>query len=220
MFGTVYLINVFMIGAPVVVDNINCDSTNASNPYKTDYLNISDELYYYYDPNLNITGVLGVDVSAHQSIIEWDKLRNAGVQFAIIRCGYRGYISGTIEEDSFFQENLANAKSAGISCGVYFYSQAVDTDEAIEEAEFVLSLLNDSELEHPIAYDWERPTDPDARTMDVSIEDIALIAQCFCNRIRESGYCTMLYAYMKHLALRINSWLFAGVMPAFVIERL
>ena len=98
---------------------------------------------------------VGVDISSHQQSVDWEAVKAAGVDFAILRAGYRGYTEGAIQEDETFLTNLAAAKAAGLKVGVYFFSQALDKAEAVEEAEFVLNLLDGAELDYPIFFDWE-----------------------------------------------------------------
>ena len=93
------------------------------------------------------SALLGVDVSSHQGAIDWEQVRDAGMEFAIIRLGYRGYTSGGVYEDEYALANLAGAKAAGLKVGVYFYSQALDEGEALREAQFCIDLLDGMTLE-------------------------------------------------------------------------
>ena len=101
------------------------------------------------------TGVLGIDVSKWQKEIDWDKVKNEGVDFAIIRCGYRGSVTGSLVEDPYFEQNIKGARAAGIKVGVYFFTQAVNEVEAVEEASMVISLVRDYELQYPVFIDTE-----------------------------------------------------------------
>lgn len=96
-----------------------------------------------------------MDVSEHQEKIDWAAVRAAGVDFAILRIGYRGYTEGSLREDSWFAENYAAARAAGVQVGVYFFSQATTLEEAREEADYTLELLDGRTLELPVFYDWE-----------------------------------------------------------------
>jgi GH25 family lysozyme M1 (1,4-beta-N-acetylmuramidase) len=97
----------------------------------------------------------GIDVSEHQGEIDWQAVREDGVEFAIIRAGYRGYSEGLLYEDEFFRANIAGAQAAGLKVGVYFFSQAVNTAEAAEEADFLLGIIDGYALELPVFFDWE-----------------------------------------------------------------
>jgi GH25 family lysozyme M1 (1,4-beta-N-acetylmuramidase) len=103
---------------------------------------------YYNDPAY--TTAIGIDVSSHQKEIDWQKVADSGVEFAMIRLGYRGYGSeGTLNMDPYFQQNLIGATAAGLKIGVYFYSQAITAAEAAEEARFVLDALGGFPLTYP-----------------------------------------------------------------------
>ena len=141
----------------------------------------------------NMTSSPGVDVSAFQGNINWSKVRASGIEFAIIRLGYRGYGSGKLVEDEYAKKNLSGAKAAGLKIGAYFFSQALNTKEVDEEIQFMLNILGEQSLDMPIILDWEIPTD-DARTagkMDArSLTDIQLH---FCQVMTEKGYKPMVY---------------------------
>ena len=133
--------------------------------------------------------MLGVDVSEHQWGIDWEQVADHGVRFAIIRSGYRGYTQGGLFEDPWFRKNVEGALDAGLEVGVYFYSQAINVGEAIEEARFVLEQVKGYEITLPIMYDWEKLEDvEDARTNEL---DPSIIGDCgvaFCETIRAAGY--------------------------------
>ncbi len=143
------------------------------------------------------TSRLGIDVSYYQGEIDWQKVKDAGVTFAFIRIGYRGYgESGVLCEDTRALENITGAQRAGLDVGVYFFSQAVNEEEALEEAEFVLEKLQGIELELPVVYDPESILDDDARTDNVSGEQFTKNTIVFAERIREAGYEAMIYSNM------------------------
>lgn len=102
------------------------------------YLDTSGPLYHYTDPTGDVIAQTGVDVSSYQGDIDWNAVREAGAEFAIVRVGFRGYGTGAIVEDSRFLQNVQGAKAAGLEVGVYFYSQALTEAEAEEEALFTL----------------------------------------------------------------------------------
>lgn len=138
---------------------------------------------------------LGVDVSHHQGKIDWEKVKEDGYEFAIIRIGYRGYgTEGTLNLDNRFHENIKDAQRAGLDVGVYFFAQAINEEEALEEAEFVLKHLKGYKLELPIAYDPESILYDEARTDDVTGEQFTKNAKVFCKRIRKAGYEPMIYS--------------------------
>ena len=146
---------------------------------------------------------MGVDVSEHQGTIDWAAARADGVEFAIIRAGYRGYgEAGRLVEDPCFRANMEGALAAGVQVGVYFFSQAVTPEEAVEEAEFLLTLLADwpaEKLELPVFFDWEDISHDTARTDGLNGETITACAIAFTERVAEAGYAPGIYAY-RYLA--------------------
>lgn len=141
----------------------------------------------------------GIDVSSHQGTIDWHAVRNDGISFAIIRIGYRGTESGTIELDSCFRQNLLGAQMAGLNIGVYFYSQATTVAEAEEEADFVLQELGSASLMYPVVFDFEPTGNDDARIASLSSEEMCAIAQAFCGRIAASGRTALVYGNIYDL---------------------
>ena len=159
-----------------------------------------DETGYisYTDPDE--PGYMGIDVSVYQGDIDWEAVKAAGVDFAIIRCGYRGYVTGLVAEDANFRKNIAGAKEAGIKVGIYFFSQALTVDEALEEAEMCIDALGDYELELPVFYDWEVVIDKDGdtpRTAYIEPDTLTNNALVFAERIRLAGFEPGIYANRK-----------------------
>lgn len=111
---------------------------------------------------------IGIDVSYHNGAINWQKVKESGVDFVIIRAAYRGYgKEGKLNRDKCFEEYITGAHSAGLHVGVYIFSQAISEEEAKEEAEFILRIIKDHEIELPVVYDPESILDAVARTDDV-----------------------------------------------------
>ena len=135
----------------------------------------------------------GIDVSAYQGEIDWQAVKNSGVEFAIIRAGYRGSSVGALVEDSYFMQNLEGAKDAGIKVGVYFFTQAVNEVEAVEEASAVIAMLGDYTLDYPIFIDTEGAggagradgLDKDTRTN---------VCEAFCKTVESEGFIGGVYA--------------------------
>lgn len=134
----------------------------------------------------------GVDVSEYQKDIDWPQVAEAGVDFAMIRVGYRGYEQGGIYEDTYARANLQGALDAGLDVGVYFFSQAVTVEEAIEEANVVLDLIKDYEITYPVVFDWEWVTG-DARSGDITSRTLTDCTKAFCDTIAAAGYTPMFY---------------------------
>lgn len=140
----------------------------------------------------NVDSSPGVDVSAHQGPIDWQAVQNSGIEFAIIRLGYRGYGSGKLVEDEYAKQNLQAAKEAGLKIGAYFFSQALDIKEADEEIQFILDMLADVYLDMPIVLDWEIPAE-DARTKDMDARTLTDIQLHFCGQMKKMGLQPMVY---------------------------
>lgn len=151
------------------------------------------------------TSRLGVDISEHQGDINWQEVKNYGIEFAFIRIGYRGYgEAGNIKADAKFNDNIAGAKAAGIDVGVYFFSQAINEDEAREEARFVIDHLQGRELDLPVVYDPENILDDVARTDNVTPEQFTKNTIAFNEVIKAAEYKPMVYSNMLWEAFQFD----------------
>lgn len=151
--------------------------------------------FVYEDGFLTCTAgetLVGIDVSAHQGLIDWQQVAAAGVDFAMIRAGYRGYKYGQVNADTSADLNIQMAQAAGLMVGVYFYSQAITVEEAVEEANFLVEFLEGYTLELPVVFDWERYSD-EARTANVSGRTVTDCAIAFCDVIRGADREPMIY---------------------------
>ena len=135
----------------------------------------------------------GIDVSYYQGTIDWEKVKASGIEFAIIRVGYRGYgQEGKLVEDKMATKNLKGALKAGLKVGVYFFSQATNTEEALEEADFVLKHIRGYDITMPVVFDWEYISE-EARTANVDPRTLTDCYLAFCGKIEEAGYTPMAY---------------------------
>lgn len=141
----------------------------------------------------------GVDVSAYQAGINWKKAAEAGVEFAIIRAAYRTYGSGALYKDSYFEANVRGAQAAGIRVGVYIFSQAITEAEAVEEADYLISLVSGFDVELPLVFDFEYVSGGrlTSRLGRRASTDICL---AFCRRVEAAGYDSMVYANASTLS--------------------
>ena len=152
---------------------------------RNDYIT---ENFYYEDGFLRYKDrsyMIGIDVSTHQETIDWQAVADSGVEFAIIRAGFRGSSRGDLYEDDCFAGNLEGAKEAGLKIGVYFFSQAVNEEEAIEEAKYVCNLLEGVSLDLPVFYDWEYLEGRVPQPWDAPMTECAV---AFCEEIKIAGY--------------------------------
>ena len=168
--------------------------------YNWDNIEADGRFWTYEDENY--TSELGIDVSFHNEEIDWQKVKEAGIDFAFIRVVYRGYQTGEIHEDKMFRENMEKASQADMKLGVYFFSQAKDTAEAVEEAQYVLYEIKDFFVTMPVVFDMEEVTDND-RIKDLTDEDRTEIAAAFCRTIRDAGYIPMVYGSENWLSGKI-----------------
>lgn len=136
---------------------------------------------------------LGIDVSKWQGEIDWEKVKDDGVEFVIIRCGYRGYTKGTLIEDPMFAQNIKGATDAGLKVGVYFFTQAINEVEAVEEASMVVSLVRDYDLQYPIFIDTESAGGT-GRADGLDVESRTKVCDAFCATIQDAGYKSGVYA--------------------------
>ena len=135
----------------------------------------------------------------HQGRIDWAQVAASGIDFAVIRAGYRGYgEAGTMRRDLHFQENMTGAMENGIEVGVYFFSQATNAAEAEEEAVFLLESLSaypPETLDFPVYFDWEDIGVESARTDGMDGKAVTACAVAFCDKLEAAGYSTGVYAY-------------------------
>lgn len=152
----------------------------------------------------------GIDVSYYNKNIDWEEVKDSGVDFAIIRVGYRGYgAAGTLCTDTKFVDNIEGALDAGIKVGVYYFTEALNKKEAIAEAEYCLEKIKDYDVTLPVVIDYEFPTDangPIGRMYKANLSKSAATNNCiaFCDTIKEAGYEPMIYANKSDFASLIN----------------
>lgn len=149
------------------------------------------------------TGKLGIDVSRWNREIDWEAVREDGVEFAIIRCGYRGASSGALVLDSMFEQNIEGAIAAGIPVGVYFFTQATSEVEAVEEASMVISLIEDYDVDYPVFLDSES-AGGDGRADDLEPEERSAYHKAFLETIASAGYEAGIYASRNWLDDQID----------------
>ena len=147
----------------------------------------------FYVEDSKITSLLGVDVSVHQDNIDWAKVKESGIDFAMVRLGYRGYGTGEAQLDENYAENIQGARDAGLDAGVYFFSQAITAEEAVEEANLVIESLDGLDVNYPVVYDWEIIYDDTARTDNISVDVLTDCCVAFCETIKNAGYTPMIY---------------------------
>lgn len=178
-------------------------------PNTNDWSNLVEEGGYkvYYENGVK-TSIMGIDVSKYQGNVDWKQVKNAGVEYAIIRLGYRGMNTdkdgGNLELDPTFKQNIEGALDAGVPVGVYFFSQAITKEEAIEEAKMVLENIKDYDITYPVVFDTEVVTSYNARANNLTRQERTDITIAFCEEIKAAGYKPMIYANTKWMIMGLD----------------
>ena len=172
-----------------------------TSPYDWTKLDRTDGRYRYIVDG-EVKSRIGVDVSENQHDIDWNAVAADGIDFAMVRLGYRGVTEGDLYVDGCYERNIDGARAAGLKVGVYFFSQACTPEEAVEEADFVVSNLAGRTLGYPVAFDSETValSSGVSRTSNLSNDEMTAIYQAFCNRIEEAGYSSIVYGNALDLA--------------------
>ncbi len=147
-------------------------------------------------------GTFGIDVSKWNGTIDWTAVKNSGVNYVIIRCGYRGSSTGALIEDPKFASNIKGATAAGIKVGVYFFSQAVNNSEAVEEASMVLELIKKYTISYPVFLDVEASG---GRADGIDKTTRTAVIKTFCETIQKAGYTAGVYANKSWLTNKIDT---------------
>ena len=148
----------------------------------------------------------GIDVSEYQTVIDWPKVKAAGINFAFIRVGYRGTSSGSLWEDQYFRQNIQNALAAGVEVGVYIFSQAITEKEAQEEANYLLERIQGYNITFPVVLDYEFSGNPGRlKEANLSKKKATNVCLAFCETIQAAGYTPMVYANPDMLNNYLNA---------------
>ena len=177
----------------------------------TDVKMINGKMAYYQDGEKCST--LGVDLSKNNGEVNFEVLKENGVDFVMLKIGGRGYDSGVVSMDERFTENLLKAKEAGLEVGVYFFSQAITVKEAVEEVKFVTETLEPykQQVTYPVVFDMEYIANDDARVELTDEEDKTEIAEAFLSGIELAGYEPMIFGN--------KNWLLAEVLPEVLLKK-
>ncbi len=160
------------------------------------------------DENGNLNALTGIDISAHNTVTDWAALKADGIDFVMLRAGYRSYGVGTgkLFKDDRFREYYRAAKDAGLLVGAYFFSQAVSEEEAVEEAILTAEMLEGCELDFPVAFDWELifHDDEGARTDNVPVDTLTDCVLAYCQNLESFGYQTMVYQNKRTTLFKLD----------------
>lgn len=169
----------------------------AQHGYIQENLQVLENGRYQYLENDQVVSHMGIDVSKYQGRIDWEKVAADGVEFVFLRLGIRGYESGKLVEDETFQANIKGALAHGIKVGVYFFTQAITEEEAVEEANFVLERIAPYQIECPVVFDVERVNSSTARMNQLTPEERTNVTIAFLDTIEAAGYKSMFYHNME-----------------------
>lgn len=150
---------------------------------------------------------VGIDVSYFQGKIDWNAVKKDGIDYAMIRAGFRGYGSnGSLNEDTMFVENVKNARAAGLEVGVYFFSQATNWEEGVREAQYTIELIKKYDITYPVAFDTEASASPtnEGRADNISVQARTDATKGFCQTIEGAGYNTLIYASPYWLQTKLD----------------
>lgn len=180
---------------PKCTYDFSCLTTDEETGYKS-----------FRDEKNGVTARMGIDVSEFQGEeIDWKQVKKSGVEFAIIRLGYRAYgESGDLVLDAMYEQNIRQASKAGIDVGVYFFSQAISAAEAVEEAEFVLDHVKKYDITGPVVYDTEEIKWDAARTDENTKQEFTNYCKVFCDTVSHAGYDPMIYSNMEWMAFTLD----------------
>lgn len=164
-----------------------------------------DGLQYYFNGDGSLGSHLVIDVSTYNGDIDWNRVKEAGIDYAIIRVGYRGYETARLVKDKRFDTNMRNATAAGVKVGAYIVTQAVNTNEAVEEASFIISACSGYNVSLPLAIDVESAGNGSGRGDKISVAERTAVINAFVQTIRGAGYSAMVYANKDWMTNRINA---------------
>lgn len=164
-----------------------------------------DGLQYYFNGDGSLGSHLVIDVSTYNGDIDWNRVKAAGIDYAIIRVGYRGYETARLVKDKRFDTNMRNAIAAGVKVGAYIVTQAVNTNEAVEEASFIISACSGYNVSLPLAIDVESAGNGKGRGDKISVAERTAVINAFVQTIRGAGYSAMVYVNKDWMTNRINA---------------
>lgn len=177
------------------------------NPVTGDQIIQGGKYSFREDGSLDGGNVMGIDISKHNGTVDWNAVKNAGVEFVILRCGYRGSASGVLVEDEKFRTNIKGATAAGLKVGIYFFSQAVNEMEAVEEASLTLSLIKGHKISYPVYIDVEAAN---GRADGLSAAERTKVVRAFCETVRDSGYTAGVYSNKNWFAEKMDTGAFGN----------
>ena len=184
--------------SPIEKAEVNIDESKKLDPkYITlnniDYSKLDETNWVVKYEDDEYSSMCGIDVSEYNGVVDFYTLKNEGIDFVMLRVGWRGYTEGGIYKDKYFEDYYSEAKKAGLQIGFYFFSQAINEKEAIEEANFVLDNIKDKECDLFVVHDMESVGGAGSRIFSLTLNERTRFARTFIDTIKEAGYEPMLY---------------------------
>ena len=170
---------------------------------KEQFIMNADGILEYFQKE-EVVSKKGIDVSKYQTSVDWKKVAKDGVEYAFIRLGIRGSTEGKLILDDTYEKNVEGALENNIDVGVYFFTQALNKEEAVEEAEFVLENIKAYDITYPIVLDVEEITSANARSRDMTMQEWTDVCIAFCETIKAAGYTPMIYGNLKTFMLMVD----------------
>lgn len=174
------------------------DNSLKMNKLKRENFHISDKGELTYSENGTVISHKGIDLSKYQGNVDFAKVKEDGVEYAIIRCGYRGYGSGAIVPDENWGKYAQGASDNGIKVGAYFFTQAITAEEAVEEANFVLDAIKPYNVTYPVVIDIEDVDNKNTRQKELSPKELTDVVIAFCDTVKAAGYTPMIYSNISY----------------------
>lgn len=174
--------------------------------HPTEQMKEQQSRMYSFDRDGDYNAITGIDISSHNNVTDWNAVRDDGIEFVMLRTGYRTYGGGVLHEDEMFRKYYQDAKAAGLKIGAYFFSQATNVEEAVEEAELTVKLLKNCELDYPVAFDWEIIFDDEdgARTDNIPVDTLTDLTLAYCQNLEALGYRPMIYQNKRTSLLKYD----------------
>ena len=160
---------------------------------KMDYSKLDESNWIIKYEDDEYISSIGVDVSEYNGVVNFYTLKNEGIDYVMLRIGWRGYTEGGLHKDKYFEDYYKEAKEAGLKIGYYFFSQAINEKEAIEEANYVLENIKDKECDMFVVYDMETIGTLESRTYSLTQNEVTHFALSFTSAIKDAGYEPMIY---------------------------
>lgn len=169
-----------------------------------DKISIDDKTGYYSYEDDKYESIAGVDLSVYQGDVDFSKVKHAGFDYCMLRVGYRTYGGGVVTADANFETYVSDALKNDLDVGVYFFTSAISTAEAKEEAQFVLDAIKPYNITYPVVVDVEEIVSGTSRQESLSVEELTEIVKTFCETIEDAGYDVMIYSNLKGFIANVN----------------